>query len=157
MISEDEENNDCQMVDEPDITGPDAAAARDGTDSDGTDDGWVVIRHPRLKNGRPQRDHKVPTKAGSEVREEDLERQNIGRRLQLTSSQKRKRKQRQRMAAFNQHSPSPISPSPNTEGHIRSLNFEIPIRAVRSPDGREPFPKVGEFMSLWGASSKEKD
>ncbi|KAJ4409733.1 hypothetical protein N0V82_009395 [Gnomoniopsis sp. IMI 355080] len=145
-----EENDVSQLVDEPDMTLPDTAIAGDGIDYD-TDDSWVVIRHPGPKNRRPQREHRVPTKAGSEVREEDLVKQNIGRRLRLTSSQKKKQKRRQKTAALNQ-----LSPSPNTEGHVRSFNFEIPIRAVRTPDGKEPFPKVGEFMSLWGASSKEK-
>lgn len=165
-------DDDWHLVPESDITTPTTAAATDVDDDDDTDGSWVIVRRSKPQNPRRKRQDGIPTKAGSEVGSDDFPvpaRKNISKRLLL----KQKRRQKQKMAASHQlplssdmsstdpSSQDTLSPeTPSTassssqaiKGPITPINFEIPIRRVRTSAANEPFPKMSEFMSRWGAS-----
>ncbi|KAJ4392237.1 hypothetical protein N0V93_005862 [Gnomoniopsis smithogilvyi] len=170
--------DDWQLVPDPDFTLPAAVTPGnddkdddDDDDDENTDDSWVVVRHPRPQKPRRKRDFEYPTKAGSEVDEEDYpftNRQNISKRLLL------KQKRRQKTVASHQFAPSSDtlnsdtnspqssdtttastvgSSSQATKGRITPVKFVIPIPTTGTSAAHKPFPNVTDFMSRWGFHS----
>lgn len=172
----DMDGDNLQLEEESDTT-TSATAASSEDDTDDEDNDGVPVKRPGPQNRREKRKYEDPTKEGSVVDEADFSspRQPLEKRIRIIPSQ---RKRRNQTAPLNQSDPSSDtivadisndsapeevvadevnSPSSTAARRIVPLNFEIriPQAHVEPTSSEQPFPRMTEFMSRWGAPAKD--
>lgn len=166
-IDDGDSDGDLQLV--PDNAPKTAATARPEEDSDD----WVVAMARGRPRRRERRQFDLPTKAGSEVGEDDFPpaRKNIEKLMVLTSSQEKKqngrqmqKRRRRQMRKKEQKSVvqtqllrnfgTPGTSGQSTEGAVTPIHFEIPIRRIARPVA-EPFPGASEWAKSFDSEEIE--
>lgn len=161
-------DDDLQLVEDPGITT--SATATSGEDAaDDDDNDWVMVRRPGAQNRRDKREYEDPTKEGSQVDEADFSspRPYLEKQITITAQ----KKQKNETASLNRavlssdtvdtssdSDPDKVSgPRLTAERRTVPLNFEIRIPQARAErmSSDQPFPRMTEFMSRWGASGED--